>query len=91
MDELQHERYAAGSARGGGEGLQSGADGKVEADQPAEDDPVVVEVLVATDVCLRGLDGKGIGPLGLPLLVNYDLPSRKVPKHPTHTRSVHRV
>ena len=46
--------------------------------QRQEPEHVAVEVLVATDVCLRGADGKGIAPLGLPLLVNYDLPTRKV-------------
>lgn len=78
-DELHHEQHAA--AEGGvrpserGEHAQPGAEGDSESCKaPAT---AAVEVLVSTDVCLRALEGRG-SPLGLPLLVNYDFPSRKV-------------
>ena len=35
------------------------------------------EVLVSTDICLRALEGR-FRSMGLPLLINYDLPVRRV-------------
>ena len=55
---------------------QAEAGGEPGAGSPAAA-AAAVQVLVATDVCLRALDGRGT-PLGLPLLVNYDLAQRKV-------------
>ena len=40
-------------------------------------EPPAAEVLVSTDVCLRALEGR-FRSMGLPLLINYDLPVRKV-------------
>ena len=38
-------------------------------------------MLVSTDVCLRALEGR-FRSMGLPLVINYDLPSRKARMHP---------
>ncbi len=39
--------------------------------------PPAAEVLVSTDVCLRALEGR-FRSMALPLLINYDLPVRRV-------------
>lgn len=72
-DELQQERRASAARAHGNEHAPSDEGGDSETVQTA----AAVEVLVATDVCLRALDGRSL-PLGLLLLVNYDFPSRKV-------------
>lgn len=36
------------------------------------------EILITTDICLKAFDEEGHSPLGLSLLVNYDLPSKRV-------------
>ena len=84
---------APGAEAGGGDPqhesrAEAGEDARLAAGQPsAEADAAsiqapgfraaAVEVLVATDVCLRALEGRG-APLGLPLLLNYDFPARMV-------------
>lgn len=36
------------------------------------------EILVTTDVCLKAFGEEGHAPLGVSLLVNYDLPAKRV-------------
>jgi len=40
-------------------------------------EPPAAEVLVSTDICLRTLEGRSRS-MALPLLINYDLPVRRV-------------
>ena len=42
------------------------------------------EILITTDICLKAFEEESHSPLGLSLLVNYDLPSKRVRTRPAH-------